>query len=523
MSKGKKILAVLLTAIMTVAMTVTAFAEGTKNSIITISGVGIDGDATVKYEQIIKENPQSIYGWQFTNTEIQTAFVNGWNSVDAGTLDADGVIAAMIAADMIENPANVHVTAGTINPSANFNAAVAAVAKDDPSLLTKSMSNIGTAENVEIGANVSGTGAGLYIVTAQKEGYTYIPMAAYMSTAGDDVAITAKGSTDQVQKVVEGDGKSVAEGDEVQYTVTAQYPYYSEDAENKLFKITDTLENATFASDYKLVVKIDDKVVSTGYAANLIANNKLEINFTYDAQYAGKAVVITYTAIAGKVSSTKPMKNDAKSEIATGATRAIVESDTVTFTVVKTNNYKQGENPEYLNGAVFTLYKAEADGDKTVAYNGTDIKVKVVATATTASEGANTGRATFDGLDAQGEYYVQETTAPKGYTLNETVFKLDGAELKANQPTVSYLYDYTYEGENFKNQTEFPKDATNVVKIKKTTYEFNNFNDQNVKDTKLSALPSTGGIGTTIFTAAGCLIMICAAAFLFASRRRFSK
>ena len=39
-------------------------------------------------------------------------------------------------------------------------------------------------------------------------------------------------------------------------------------------------------------------------------------------------------------------------------------------------------------------------------------------------------------------------------------------------------------------------------------------------DTKLSALPSTGGIGTTIFTVGGCVIMIAAAYMFFVSRRK---
>ena len=42
-------------------------------------------------------------------------------------------------------------------------------------------------------------------------------------------------------------------------------------------------------------------------------------------------------------------------------------------------------------------------------------------------------------------------------------------------------------------------------------------------DTTLSALPSTGGIGTTIFTIGGCAIMIIAAALFFASRRKSVK
>ena len=44
-----------------------------------------------------------------------------------------------------------------------------------------------------------------------------------------------------------------------------------------------------------------------------------------------------------------------------------------------------------------------------------------------------------------------------------------------------------------------------------------------VKNTKLSSLPSTGGIGTTIFTIAGCLIMVTAAGLFFASRKRTNK
>ena len=44
-----------------------------------------------------------------------------------------------------------------------------------------------------------------------------------------------------------------------------------------------------------------------------------------------------------------------------------------------------------------------------------------------------------------------------------------------------------------------------------------------MKDSKLSALPSTGGIGTTIFTIAGCVIMIAAAGLFFASRKKTNK
>ena len=46
------------------------------------------------------------------------------------------------------------------------------------------------------------------------------------------------------------------------------------------------------------------------------------------------------------------------------------------------------------------------------------------------------------------------------------------------------------------------------------------FGKTEMTDTKLTSLPSTGGIGTTIFTIGGCAIMIAAAALYFVNRRK---
>lgn len=42
-------------------------------------------------------------------------------------------------------------------------------------------------------------------------------------------------------------------------------------------------------------------------------------------------------------------------------------------------------------------------------------------------------------------------------------------------------------------------------------------------DTKLSALPSTGGMGTYLFTIVGVVLMTCAAGAFFVSRRKTNK
>ena len=534
MSKVKKILAVLLTVIMTVAMTVTVFAEGTTNHNIKINSnsVGFNGTENlpdVYYGQIIEPDRTSIYGWKFvggnelTDGSIAKTFVDEWNKTGNTNLGADGVIRALIELGKLEkvnqngqeiSEPNQNVEVGTVNGSATFGAALKSVT---------SFANI-KMENPLSGVQVSA--AGLYIVIAQKEGVTYLPMAAYMSIGGDDVVIQAKGSTDQVQKAVAEGGESVAKGDKVQYTVTAEYPYYSADAENKTFKITDVLENATFEADNNLAVTIGSTPIESNAGKYTVttSNDKttVTINFNYDAQYAGKTVVIAYTATVGEVSSTVPLKNTAKLEIAKGATKAVVESDTVKFVVTKTGD----KNNTPLNGAEFTLYKEDASGTETIIVNGKTKKVTIVATKDTEGtneDGSEKGEATFDGLDAQAIYYVKETRAPIGYSLNDTVYPL--GEVTRNTET-KYYYEYTKVGNNEIQEADtLPEDekVENVVKVTKTIYTFSDFNGQTITDTKLANLPSTGGIGTTIFTAAGCLIMICAAAFLFASRRRFSK
>ena len=61
------------------------------------------------------------------------------------------------------------------------------------------------------------------------------------------------------------------------------------------------------------------------------------------------------------------------------------------------------------------------------------------------------------------------------------------------------------------------------TKAKTSVNNVKNFDDKEYTDTKLNTLPSTGGIGTTIFTIAGCLIMVTAAGLFFASRKKANK
>ena len=329
-------------------------------------------------------------------------------------------------------------------------------------------------------------------------------MAAYMNTNGDNVAVVAKGAKDQLNKKVAESGQSVAPGDEVNYTIDEEYLYIAPNANPKTFTITDKLTNGTFKENsVKVVLKnsINDEtgteLTESDYDINNYANGTdLTVDFSdhYNSAYAGKIVVITYTAIAGKVTTEAPLTNHASSSNGTGK---IVEVKPVSFKVIKVDKDNKDKK---LPDAEFQIYKSANQGDTNAVELTLENKstVRGIPVGNVIKTDAN-GEASVNNLDAQATYYVKETKAPNGYSLNDFAYQLTGAKVEAAATTTITKDNVTYTVQN---------------------YTYTNFKNITVNDSKLSALPSTGGIGTTIFTIVGCGIMIAAAGLFFASRRK---
>ena len=100
------------------------------------------------------------------------------------------------------------------------------------------------------------------------------------------------------------------------------------------------------------------------------------------------------------------------------------------------------------------------------------------------------GTVKIKGLDV-GTYYFKEITAPKGYSVR--------------QDSVNATLGVT---------TENGKDGVAIKALTATT---------EMRDTKLSSLPSTGGMGTYLFTIIGVVVMAGAAGAFFISRRKGSE
>ena len=129
------------------------------------------------------------------------------------------------------------------------------------------------------------------------------------------------------------------------------------------------------------------------------------------------------------------------------------------------------------------------------------------------------GRLEINGLDSDVTYYLVEIKAPTGYTINSTPVKV---KIDAVYTENGRLESYVVKMDD-KEVAGYTFDAGTKVGEGKVTVNEEVLNPFNFKNTKLANLPSTGGIGTTIFTIGGCAIMIIAAGLFFASRRKAAK
>lgn len=98
-----------------------------------------------------------------------------------------------------------------------------------------------------------------------------------------------------------------------------------------------------------------------------------------------------------------------------------------TLNVSKIDGDKSTEEHKIpVPNAEFTLYQKAENGDKTIVYDGENIKCNAVRTVATALNSDNTKAVADFGavLATDREYYLVETKAPTGYRLLDTPFKI---------------------------------------------------------------------------------------------------
>lgn len=328
---------------------------------------------------------------------------------------------------------------------------------------------------------------GLMVANTYKDNDTYM--------ASESANVAAKMSEYRVTK--EADDKFVHRGQEVNFTVTTQMaPKKNEKNEDLTeFKITDTSTGlAENSFKIKEITIAGAKKTIAGNKAIATKNSEGKIVYTVDlsdfieSTAAGATVVVKYSAV---------VENDH-----TYNNSATASANTVAYTPSEVNGFmgnvtlkKVDTNKKPLNGAEFQLLKVTSAGKEGAEATKTPINVVKVTDgeykvaldeedgATTTLVVATNGTLKVTGL-ADGNYEFKETKAPTGYKVN--------SDNKAFTITANEAAEVTVDAGEFVN-------------------------------TKLSSLPSTGGMGTYLFTIIGVVVMAGAAGAFFISRRKGSE
>ena len=286
--------------------------------------------------------------------------------------------------------------------------------------------------------------------------------------------------------------------------------------------VKDAIIQTTVGADGNLTVELDYSKIRSATGRGLIYLH-------FQATVAPDAVAESKASATAKLEYVFSMEAD-KTKTTADSTAAVYNYD---FTLFKKSNELNnpsdaGSGHQPLAGAGFILYADEA-------MNTPVSMVKVDATATTdayyrpataaeitagtgivtemdANMGNDKNTLSIRGLDV-GSYYVKETKTPSGYYAPKGIFKLDlTAERDARESLVKDLASGGF--------TETKEADRALIQKKSLNAEKNRF-EADLLNSSTPVLPTTGGVGTVMFTVIGLLCMGAALwFFLFARRRR---
>ncbi len=398
------------------------------------------------------------------------------------------------------------------------------------------------------------------------ENISAVRSAVMLSNVNKDAIITLKANRPQILKQVEenngtfGKGTSVSIGDVVTFKITTavpshtlytNYQYYIEDTMHdgleldvnsiNVYHNVDLLIEGT---DYTLGSASGTVDFKVDFTASMNIKNKFETNDTLSIVYNAK--VTDEIKKANQNTAKLTYSNDPTNDGPTGSKGSVSDSANVYSYQFLFTKFAQDTNGILTNvrlaGAEFKLYRVVDEQDipvkfttrtKTENFNNEvhNITEYVVAEDATAAgltdtlSTCNEGEATITlshlnmgghlgdivifGL-AEGKYKLVETKAPDGYILPDEPFIIEivdeiGALGSVGRLTVTG----SHEGEigSIVNTNGIAESILTVW--------------AEITNKPGSALPETGGMGTTLFTVIGIVMMVGAVAF-FTSRKRSS-
>ena len=288
--------------------------------------------------------------------------------------------------------------------------------------------------------------------------------------------------------------------------------------------VKDAIIGTPACTDGNLTVELDYSKIRNA------ATGRGLIYLHFQATVAPDAVAESEASATAKLEYVFSMEAG-KTKTTADSTAAVYNYDFTLFKksneLIDPSNAGSGHRP--LAGAGFILYADEA-------MNTPVSMVKVDATTTTdayyrpataaeitagtgivtemdANMGNDKNTLSIRGLDV-GSYYVKETKTPSGYYAPKGIFKL---ELTAERDSSESLVKTLSKGGVFGALKEADRALVQRDEVNQTLNRF----EADLLNSSTPVLPTTGGVGTVMFTVIGLLCMGAALwFFLFARRRR---
>ena len=345
-----------------------------------------------------------------------------------------------------------------------------------------------------------------------------------IGTTDPNAVIREKNSKPTIEKeVYEGDTLGYSNDAGIGDTVKFQTRIHVTDGNPTNYVLHDTMSNGLKFNEKSVTVllKRDPTTGGSNYGGNLTPGTDyelvtstsdtctFEIKFLkalkpYDYIQVDYSATVTSDAVIGTTG------NDNKAVLTYGNNSTTESSTTKTYVwemgVRKFANLGGDDTNHALADAEFQLYKKDGDTQKYAKFveTSTTSVYKLTGWTNNATEAIKVktpanGNITFEGLDA-GTYYLEETKAPVGY--NKLTAPITVVIDRGTLPTVaSQTISYT-------------------VKYGDTTADDHVVRVENKAGT---VLPSTGGMGTTLFYVIGGGLMVAAIVLLVTKKRMENK
>lgn len=513
MKSIKRIIALLLTAVMTMTMSVTAFAANT-NCSLTVnakSGQNLQGQTINLYKLFdfttSKSGETTNYAYTVnTATGYKDAIQSALGTKLTGTTDEDYATAVKNLGE--NNEPEVQKFANDFTGYALKSGTTVEATKSET--ITDENTTTHVFNNLEQGYYL------VYLKGAKK-------IQSSLVTVEEGKINTVNLKTEAPSITKKADKDTVSIGQVVKYTVTGSVPDTT-GYDSYVYKIHDTLSNGLDflknasgddldnADEVNVTVAFKDAGLTVGgttpTTAKLDAENNRKMSLDLSAWVRanqankGKEFTVTYYAKVNKAAVVTE-KNSATLEYGNNpsdtTTTKPSEAKTPTYPL-DINKIKKGTD-ERLAGAKFKLYKESTDSEenliKVSGSNG-----KYVVDQTSGNPIFESVASSIDGKDynlhvnglAAGTYYLVETEAPAGYNklTAPIVVKIDKSKDSNDETKWTISQDGTEETDK-------------IIDVVNSTG---------------SLLPSTGGMGTIAFTVVAALLVLGVAVSFIRDRKR---